>query len=267
MILITGGSGMVGSIIRWGVKPNHKELDILKPTSIKKAIKKYKPETILHLAALVDMQYCQDNPNEAYKVNVLGTKNLALACKKNKVKLVYLSTCAVFDGKKRQPYGEKDRTNPINIYGKTKLAGEKVARKILPDVLVIRTGWLFGGGKKDTKFAKKTYAKFTRGENITATFDRCGSPTYVPDLLETVKKLISEDATGIYHVVNSGTASYFDIAKEIKKLKKFKQKVISVKAKSLENPKLKRGKMEALTSSKITLRSWKLALKECIPSF
>lgn len=261
-ILVTGGAGMVGSQVTFGIKPNHKELDITNPTSIEKAIKKHKPDVILHLAAFANMLGCEEDKIKAKKINVTGTENIARACKKNGVRLVYMSTCAVFDGKKKTPYIEKDKAKSLNVYGKTKLEGEEIAQKILPGVLIIRTGWLFGGNKKDKKFVQLTYQKFKENIEVMATSDRVGSPTYIKDLLSTIKKLIDKNSSGIYHLVNSGTASYADIAKEIKKIGRFKQKIKKVLARDIENKKLKRGKNEALASSKIKLRSWKIALKE-----
>lgn len=261
-IIITGGYGMVGSQAKFGIKFRKEELDITNNSSIEKAFKKYQPDVVLHLAAMTDMIGCEKYPKKAFRLNVLGTERLARMCKKYNVKLVYLSTCAVFDGKKKSPYTEKDKPKPLNIYGTTKLQGEIITRLILPDALIIRTGWLFGGGKKDTKFAKKVFDNMKMGKEIKAVSDRNGSPTYIPDLLYIVKKLIDKNSTGMFHVVNDGITSYFDIANEIKKLGKFKSQIISVKAKGLESPLLKRGKMEGLKSSTIKLRSWKQALKE-----
>lgn len=261
-ILVTGGSGMVGSQAKFATKPSHMELDITNPTSIEKAVKKYKPNVVLHLAAFANMLGCEEDKIKAKKINVIGTENIARACKKHNVKLVYMSTCAVFDGKKKMPYREADMAKPLNLYGKTKLEGEKVAKKILPNTLIVRTGWLFGGNKRDKKFVQLTYQKFKNGEEVMATFDRKGSPTYVKDLLDTIEKLIYQNKSGIYHVVNSGRASYYEIAKEIRRIGKFKHKIKKVLARDIENKKLKRGKNESLASSKIKLRSWKVALKE-----
>ncbi|MBP7006514.1 MAG: NAD(P)-dependent oxidoreductase [Candidatus Pacebacteria bacterium] len=261
-ILITGGNGMVGSQAKFGIKLSRKQFDITNISSIEKAVKKYKPNVILHLGAMTNMLGCEEDPKQAYKINVKGTENLARICKENNIKLVYLSTCAVFDGRKKTPYNEKDKPKPLNVYGKTKLQGEIVSQLILPNVLIIRTGWLFGGGKKDTKFVKKVFYNLKIGKEVKAVSDRNGSPTYIPDLLYTVKKLIDKDSIGIFHIVNNGTASYFDIAKEVKKLGKFKSSILSVKAQDLESSLLKRGKMEGLKSFTIKLRSWKSALQE-----
>lgn len=261
-IIVTGGNGMVGSQVKFGIRLSHKQLDILNKKSIEKAVKKYKPDAILHLAALVNVLGCEKNPKKAYELNVLGTENIARVCKKNNIKLIYMSSCAVFDNNKKTPHAEKEIPHPRNVYARTKFGGEKIAKKILPEVLIIRTGLLFGGNSRHKKFVKIFLGKLKTGEDIKVINDRFLSPTYIPDLLKVVENLINKNAKGIYHVVNSGVASYFEIVKEMKKLGKFKSKITPIKARELEGAKLKRGTMEALASSKVKLRSWKTALKE-----
>lgn len=265
-ILITGGSGMVGSLIKFGIKPSHEELDILNKHSINTAIKKHNPDVILHLAAMTDTLKCEEAPKKAYRVNVTGTRNLARACKKNNIKLVYMSTCAVFDGKKKSPYTETDRPHPLNVYGKTKLEGEKIVMSTLPDALIIRTGWLFGSKKFKNKFINSIVHLLQKNKELFVTHDRYGSPTYIPDLLKAVKNLILQEKTGTYHIINTGIASYFDISKEARKIGKFNTNLKKVRAEDIENSKVKRSKNESLTSTKMKLRSWKEALNQCIAS-
>jgi dTDP-4-dehydrorhamnose reductase len=261
-IIITGGSGMVGSQVNFGIRLNHKQLDFLNKKSINSAIDKYEPNIIVHLGALVDMLACEKNPKLAHKINVTGTKNLAEICKKRNIKLVYMSTCAVFNGNKKTPYKEIEKTGSPNVYGQTKLEAELIIQKILKDYLIIRTGWLFGGGKNDKKFVRAIYLKMKAGDEIKAVNDRYGSPTFVSDLLNETYKLIKENKSGIYHIVNNGCVSYFEVAQYIKSIGKFKAKIVGIKSKSIENKNIKRGKMEALTSYKIKLRSWKKAVRE-----
>lgn len=262
-ILITGGSGMIGRNISFGVKPSSKELNITNYSDVEKAIKKYKPRAILHLAAFIDMQKAEKDPIRAYEVNVLGTFNLAKACRKYRIYLCYLSTCAVFNGKKASPFVESDKTEPINIYGKTKLAGEMIVGDLVKESLIIRTGWLFGvNPSEDKKFVGKTITRFKNKEIVVATSDRIGSPTYIKDLVSTLEKLILQKKTGILHVVNDGTASYLEVAREIKKLGNFPGELRSTKALSIEPKELRRGKMEGLSSKEIKLRSWQDALKD-----
>lgn len=281
-IIITGGNGMVGKQAPFDIRLSHKQLDILSSSSIEKAITKYKPTTIIHLAAMTDMLECEKQPKLATRINVQGTKNIAKACKKHGIKLVYLSTCAVFDGKKKTPYLETDKPNPINVYGKTKLQGEQEILKLLPNALIIRTGWLFGGGKNiDSKFVGRTlktmrHAKSISAETVTsktksvkkliikATQDRSGSPTYVRDLLSVMEKLISKNVTGISHVINAGQASYYDIARRIKQNGGFHAIIIPVNERDIVIAKLKRGKMEALGTKKNKLRRWEKAIADYI---
>jgi dTDP-4-dehydrorhamnose reductase len=137
---------------------------------------------------------------------------------------------------------------------------------VLPNALIIRTGWLFGGKNADKKFVKIVFDKLKQHAEVKATDDRVGSPTYVNDLLDKIKELIEQKATGIFHVVNSGVASYFEIAQEIKKIGHFTAAATPVKAAEIESPELKRGSMEALSSTKVQLRSWQEALAEYIDS-
>jgi dTDP-4-dehydrorhamnose reductase len=179
--------------------------------------------------------------------------------------MVYLSTCAVFNGQKRFAYTEADKPNPISVYGKTKLQGELIILKLLPDALIIRTSWLFGSNvKTNKKFFQIAKEGLKKGKTITGITDRLGSPTYIPDLLETLQKLIIKNSSGIFHVTNSGLASYFDIVKEMKRVGKFKGSVIPQKYLLLKNIAVKRGKMEGLNSKKIKLRSWKAAIKNYV---
>lgn len=263
-IIITGGNGMLGSQADFGVRLNRKKLNILSPSSIQKAIDKYKPRIILHCAALTDITFCEEHPDLAYELNVVGTYNVAKICREKKIKLIYISTCAVFDGAKKNPYRETDRPNPINIYGRTKWLGELIVRDLVSDSLIVRTSWLFGGGFNiDKKFVISRFNELKRNQNIKGTIDRYGSPTYVPDLLFNLAVLIKNKTIGIIHLVNEGNVSYYDVAKSIKDLGNFKSKVEQVKARNIEMV-VKRGAMEALVSDKIKMRPWQNALSEYI---
>ncbi len=264
-ILITGGGGMVGQQASFGIALSHTQLDILKPQSIERAIKKYKPTAILHLAAMTDMLACEQHPKVAYEVNVVGTGNIAQACAKHKLTLIYLSTCVVFDGKKSTAYSEKDVPNPLTTYGQTKWLGELLVQTLAPNHLIIRTGWLFGGGKNiDTKFVNRTFQKLLHNQEVVATYNRTGSPTYVPDLLDTVQKLLTNSTRGVVHVVNSKTASYFDVAKKIQKIGGFSASITPITSSAIESKEVRRGKQETLRSSHVKLRNWDNAIKNYI---
>ncbi len=258
---------MVGKQVPFGIALSHTQLDILKPESIERAIKKHKPTAILHLAAMTDMLACEQHPKKAYEVNVVGTGNVAQACAKHKLTLIYLSTCVVFDGKKSTAYSEEDVPNPLTTYGQTKWLGELLVQTLVPSHLIIRTGWLFGGGKDvDTKFVYTTFKKMSQNKKVVATYNREGSPTYVLDLLREVEKLIIENTHGVVHITNSKTASYFDIAKKIKKIGAFSASVTPISSSAIESKKVRRGKQETLRASRAKLRNWDIALEEYINS-
>jgi dTDP-4-dehydrorhamnose reductase len=259
-ILITGAGGMIGSQASFGIKTDRAELDILDPASIKRAFDHHMPRAVFHLAAL-PISECESNPEKARAINVVGTENVAKACRDANIRLIYLSTCSVFDGTKTEPYDESDTPNPVSVYGQTKLEAETIVRGIVPDSAIIRTGWTFGSRVgSGMKFVHLCLSKLQAGETVRATSDRYGSLTHVSDLLAAAEKIIRNTDCGIFHVVNSGVVSYYDIALEIKRLGAFSAHVESVTALSIEPGGPRRGAMEALVSEKIKLRSWQDAL-------
>ncbi len=266
-ILLTGGDGTVGNQFPADVKPPRSEFDILDPESISRALARYRPSVIVHLAAMTDMLACEQNPDAAHATNVTGTANLATACRGHGVFLVYVSTCAVFDGSKATPYTEQDKPSPRSVYGKTKLLGERAALETVPHALVVRTGWLFGGaGKQGNHFVEKAIATFKQNRPVRATDDRYGSPTLISDFAIAVRSLIESRASGVRHVVNDGLASYLDIANAIQTAGSFAAPVTPVPAKVVENPVVYRGAMEGLISEHMRLRRWNDALREYMGS-
>lgn len=261
-IVITGGNGMVGNLINFGIKFSHKELDVCNIKVIRNTLDRYKPSVLLHLAAL-NLITCEQHPDKAYEVNVVGTLNIAKACREKGVRMVYISTCIVYEGTKKTPYDENDIPNPIHVYGHTKRIGELITLDIAPNSLIIRPGWLFGNNKVNKGFVNLCLNKLINKKDLEVlTINRLGSPTYIPDLLKETESLIKQHARGIYHVVNTGKASYFDLGKEIKKIGKFEASVKKADAKDIIPEFPKRGIMEALTSRRIKLRSWKDAMSE-----
>lgn len=256
---------MVGAQIPFGIKLSHAELDITDAASVTRATGKYRPEAILNLAGLVDLRKCEEDPERAVRLNTDGARTVAKAAAAAGVPLVHFSSCLVFDGKKETPYVEVDECDPQTVYGKTKLAGERATLQEAPDALIVRTGWLFGGFEHDTKFIKRFVDALRAGVLVRATSDRVGSPTYVPDLLATVLSLLEQKECGVIHVVNSGTASYFDVALEIQRCLGTRTEVHSVTQAELDQDEPPRGMMEALASERgIMLRPYTEALAEYV---
>jgi dTDP-4-dehydrorhamnose reductase len=259
-ILITGANGMVGSYINFGIKTDIDTLNILDQIAVEKAFDKYRPEVVIHLAAETDVDLCQREPSHGYKINTFGTYNIAAAAKNFNTKMVYISTKAVFEGKKDELHSEKDLPNPQNIYGRTKYLGEIIVKDIVPEYLIIRAGWMFGGGpKKDKKFVGKIMKQLNLPE-IKAVNDKIDSTTFGKDLIKGIQILLKENRTGIYHLVNKGFTSYYDVACEIKRLLKSPVKIIPVSSDyfNLAAPR----SSETLSSKIDIMRPWQEALKE-----
>lgn len=260
-VLITGANGMVGSYADFGIKTDHRSLDV---TDLKEAVnfcRERKPQAIIHLAAETDVDRCERDPIHAYLINGVGTYHMALAARELGIKMVYISTAGVFDGVKDGFYTEEDEPNPQNYYGRSKHLGELAVRGILNDYIIARVCWMFGGGpKKDQKFVAKIIKQFDKGK-IKAVDDQIGSPTFGKDLINAIKKLLEEDAIGIFNLANKGVCSRYDFAREIVNILKPKTRVIRAKMSdfNLDAP---RTFNEGLISKINIMRPWQKALRE-----
>lgn len=259
--LVTGADGMAGSYINFGVKTDRGSLDVTNLEAVLNAGRTYKPRAVIHLAAETDMDRCESEPDRAYRVNAVGTYNVAALAKELDAKMVYVSTGGVFDGVKKSPYEENDAPNPQTYYGRSKHLGELIVRGMLDNYIIARTCWLFGGGpEKDKKFISKIISQFDKGE-VKAANDQFGSPTFAKDFIKALCGLIKGGKTGIFHVVNSGTGSRCEVAKEAAKILGIKADIIPVSSDYFPN-KAPVIFNQGLASDTIFLRPWQEALKE-----
>jgi len=287
MIFVTGANGMVGSYLEEVFKKEElyltdfnvdsktakiNFLDIRDPEAVKKEIKKVRPQFVLHLAAKTDVDKCEIEVDDAYLTNVIGTQNISLACQDLNAIMIYISTAGVFGGDKIEPYTEFDHPNPVNVYGRTKLEGEKIVQSLLNKYYIVRAGWMMGGREKDKKFVGKIVQLFKEKDKILAVNDKIGSPTYAHDLLEGIKKLISTNYFGLYHMTNRGVCSRYDVAVEIGRILKKKIPVEPVSSALFPLP-APRARSEAMRNYKLELlgivkmRTWQEALKEYLKSW
>jgi len=191
-------------------------IDTLDITDIKKTIetvKKNNPDVLIHAAAFTDVDGSESNPDLAFKVNALGTRNVAVACNEINCAMVYICTDYVFDGTNNTSYHEYDQTKPLGVYGKTKHTGEVYIRDILNKFYIVRTAWLYGYHGPNFVTTMLNLAKTTK--NISVVNDQIGSPTYTVDLANAIALLIKRPSYGIYHVTNSESCSWYDFATEI----------------------------------------------------
>ena len=219
-VLIIGSEGMLGHDLVDTLSAENEisttTIDTLDITDINKTIKTVKeinPDVVVHAAAFTNVDGSESNPDLAYKVNVLGTRNVAVACSEADSALVYICTDYVFDGTKGIPYYEYDQTNPLSVYGKTKHLGEVYIRDILNKFYIVRTAWLYGFHGPNFVTTMLNLAK--TNDTISVVSDQIGSPTYTVDLANAIAQLIKKPAYGIYHVTNSEHCSWYEYAQEI----------------------------------------------------
>ena len=187
--------------------PEH-DITCLAPTL--RAIGTFAPDVVIHTAALTDVDGCERDPELAYRVNVIGTRNVAVAAAQAGCPLVYISTDYVFDGEQEAPYREYDPPNPLSVYAQTKEAGERVVRHHLPAHYVVRVAWLYGDGPRNFPQTVLRLAR-ERGEMSMVT-DEIGSPTYARDVAAALLDLVEQPAYGTYHLTNRGVCSRYELA-------------------------------------------------------
>jgi dTDP-4-dehydrorhamnose reductase len=192
--------------------PDWTALDITDTDSVMNAVAHFDPDTVIHGAAYTDVDGCERNPELAFRVNALGTWNMAAACAERDIPLFYMSTDFVFDGRKTTPYAELDATNPLNQYGASKLAGERHIRELCRKHCICRTAWLFGVHGKSFPGTMLHLAK-TRPE-LSVVSDQIGCPTFTLDLAKTITSLLGSPLYGTYHITNTGSCSWFELARK-----------------------------------------------------
>ena len=215
-VLVTGGRGQLGAALQRALVEHdvravgHSELDVASYEAVLTLVAECAPEVVVHAAAYTDVDGCERDPDLAYRINALGTQNVALASAALGADLVAVSTDYVFDGKKGEPYLEFDEPGPLSVYGRSKVAGERLAIDLCPRTYVVRTSWLFD---RETRNFVTTMLRLGRTrDELTVVEDERGSPTYAPDLAEAIARLIQSRRYGIYHLANEGGASRFDLA-------------------------------------------------------
>lgn len=258
-ILITGSDGMLGSYLNFGIRMNKNDLDITNLQAVMAKCMESRPSIILHLAALTNLSECEKEPSRAYLVNTVGTYNMALAARTIGAKLVFISTSGVFDGAKEGQYNEADVPNPVNVYGHSKYLAELAVAAMLEDFLIVRTSWVFGGGKeKDKKFVGKMVAQCGAAE-VRAVTDRSGSPTYAKDLAWAILQLLKEERRGIVHL-GGGVATRYEVAREVFTLLGSHSKVVASTSGDFVGD-YKSGRNESMPISEF-MRPWREALAE-----
>lgn len=215
-ILITGANGQLGQDLqevigdRFEVFSYDLDLDVADNTAVLSAVAGIKPSIVLHAAAYTNVDDCETNVETAYRVNTIGAANVAIACNQANAKLVYVSTDYVFNGLADEPYLEYDEPDPRTVYGRSKLAGERVVSALCSRFFIIRTAWLYG--RSGHNFVKTILKLAEERDELSVVNDQTGSPTSSYDLAEKINELMVTEKYGIYHATNSGLCTWYDFA-------------------------------------------------------
>ena len=284
-VLIIGKNGQLGqSINKITSSENTKEeyifvgrseLDLSNTASISTYFKQNKFDVIINCAAYTAVDKAESESDLANQINYLAVKQIAEACKHQGAKLIHISTDYVFDGKNYKPYIEDDITNPKNVYGSTKLLGERAVQEVIPtDAAIIRTGWLYS--EYGNNFVKTMIKLGDSGKEVRVIFDQIGSPTYAGDLAQTVLDIIKSNHlrskklhTQIFHYSNEGICSWYDFANSIFDIENIDCKVIPIEGREWEMP-AKRPYYTVLNKSKlkstygIEIPYWQYSLRTCL---
>ncbi len=221
-IVITGHKGQLGTALQEVLSSEEllgldlPEHDITDPASIMDIVVEFQPDVVIHAAAMTDVDGCERNPTLAFRVNALGTQNIALACGRCGAVMVQVSTNDVFDGKLGRPYYEWDTPTPQSVYAQSKAAAEFYVRTLLNRFYIVRTAWLYA--RNGSNFVTKIIAAADRLGALRVVTDEVSTPTYAPDLARAIARLIPTGHYGIFHFTNSGFCSRYDWASEILEL-------------------------------------------------
>lgn len=272
-ILITGAEGNIGSYLFANLCRNHtvislnkNDLDITNKTKCTEIINESKPNIVIHTAALSNIDLCERDETSAYTVNTIGSLNVAYACSLLDIPIIYISCNNVYDGKKTSPYYETDLCTPINVYGKTKLAGEKLIRTICTKYFILRTSWIYG--------TKNCFVRKIIDNKDVPLFMCSGeisSPTYIKDLYYVIVRMLKSDMYGIYNCTNSGGVKKSIWVKTILDYINIKKDVIEIPENFISN-RAQRPNCTILNTSllkncfEIEMPSWEISLKDYLKS-
>lgn len=220
-VLITGAAGLVGSHLANAyadaVALRHRDLDITDPRAVDQTIQRIRPDVIVN-CAVIGVDDCEFDPALAERINIAGPTALAEAAERIGAAIVHFSTNYVFDGHRTSglPYTIDDEAHPVNVYGVTKLRGERAVVAANPRAFIVRTSWVFGAGGRN--FLSTVAARLARGERVQAITDTFASATSVADLVPRVVEIVERGHYGTYQIVNEDICSYETFAREAARL-------------------------------------------------
>ena len=284
-ILVTGKNGQLGKSIHKIVTNNEQnnefvfagrdELDFSQNDNITKYFEENNFDVIVNCAAYTAVDKAESEIELANQINHIAIEKIATIAQKNNIKLIHVSTDYVFDGESSRPYIETDRTNPINVYGKTKLAGEQALQKLMPtNAIIIRTSWVYS--EYGNNFVNTMLRLGKERDELSVVSDQTGSPTYAADLAGAILEIIqnkefneADKATQVYHYSNIGECSWYEFAKKIFELAQIQCTVNSIATEQYPTPAQRpintlMNKDKIVKKFSVEIPNWKDSLNTCI---
>lgn len=222
-VLLIGAKGQVGQELQVTlpslgevISIGREELDLTNSEKIGQLIREIHPNYLVNASAYTAVDKAETEPDLAYSINATAPKIMAEAAEKIKAKFLHISTDYVFDGRKNTPYLETDLTNPLGVYGQSKLRGEEEIKTVNSQAIILRTAWVYGSYGK-SNFVKTMLRLGKEREELKVVVDQLGSPTWSKDIAAAITHLLinADNPAGIYNFTNSGVASWFDLTKAI----------------------------------------------------
>ena len=274
-ILVMGATGLLGHDVMRHPTDHHivaagsRDADIRDPQAVRALMQRHSPDWVLLLAAISNVDQCERDPELAWSVNRDGAVNVARAARGLGSRLIYVSTDYVFDGARDFPYEYEvsDNKHPLSVYGATKSEAEERVREMLPECCIARTSWVFGLAREC--FPLRVLSQAARHEGISAVADKFSVPSYGRDVARMLFELVQSNASGVFHAVNSGGTSWYEVAMETLRL----AGITNVAVKPIPMSEVKwpaarpRNSMLSSTSLKdigIQTRPWREALAEFV---
>lgn len=280
VVLVTGANGQLGQAIQ-SISDKHpkidfkfctsSDLDITSKENCQLVFTKFKPNYCINAAAYTAVDKAESEPDKAQLINIIGAKNLAEVCKEFSVTLLHVSTDFVFDGSKTTPYLETDIPNPIGVYGKTKLDGEKAIQETFNNYFIIRTSWVYS--QFGNNFMKTMLRLASERDSLSVVSDQIGTPTNAVDLSKALIEIIKYchiepvEVFGIYNFSNEGQCSWYDFAKKIFEVNNISINLQPIPTSAYPTP-AKRPAYSVLDKSKIKrifeleINNWEESLKK-----
>jgi dTDP-4-dehydrorhamnose reductase len=283
-VLVTGTSGVLGSDVAFYLKSKEiyevielkgrSQLNLLDSQKVVDFVGSFKPDVIIHCAGTHDIDWAEEHPIDAFLNIVLGTRNVVNAAAKFGAVLVYPGSDYIFDGFKNEPYMEHDTANPINVYGKCKLAAENIIKELLPQHFIFRLPILFGArGDPSRNIIHQTHEKLQKGQKIYAAYDQVSSCAYTYDVAMAFEQAMRTCYFGTYNFSNKGSCSRYELYREIALLLGLPQDLVEGVPSAELKRAARRPRYTVLNTINFEqtfgakLRSWKEALSDCIRTF